>query len=383
MLGAVRHAVSSTLPSARASACACACALALASTPTSAQTDAPSIELAWNAPAACPTKERVLDDVARMVQAPPGGGGARKPIVARVTIVEKAGLGGAPTYQVDLVIDAGTRRLEGDRCEALGQAAAFILALAIDPNAKPLASSPPPPPAAASTAATPTRGGEGEREPGPTPAPPATPATAATPAPTTETPPTPPAVVTPAPASPSFPSSERSSRVTVAAEAALDLNVLPKPALGPMLAVGVRFAPLPIRAEVFGALFFEQTTALSIPGANIGAHVSGVIGGARVAFPFEVGSGVEVGPAAGVILHALQAKAFGATNSADGSAQWLGVLVGGHLAWRLHPSFALRADLHADIALARPEFVIDDAGTVHRPPALSGCAAVGPELRFF
>lgn len=335
------------------------------------------VSLDWTAPVECSTRERVLADVSQMIRAGdrPLGTSAERKVVARVLVVTKRAERGDDAYVVEIKVDGGDRRLEGPRCEPLVAAAAFIIALAIDPSAQPLATSA----AGNAGAATPA--------PGPATADNAKPQGPSEPTKKPDEPDRPDKPKPPTPvAQPGRPAEtpriddQSEKRFHVAVQAALDFASMPKPSVGPMAAFGARLAP--VRVEAFGAYFFEQTTSLPIPGPPIGARVTGWVVGARAALPFRAGI-VEGGPQIGVVAHVLDATAYGAVSSAEGSANWAGALLGGTISLRLHPNLALRADVQGDLALSRPEFVIDEAGSVHRPPTLSGCAAIGPELRFF
>lgn len=115
----------------------------------------PSPTLTWQAPAGCPGGATVLGNVQRILA------DVSRPIaaaaVARVTVVS-----GVP-WQATLVLDVGgtrtERRFQAESCDAIAEAAALIIALAVEPAAplpvpqaedpySPPAAPTPPPPAA-------------------------------------------------------------------------------------------------------------------------------------------------------------------------------------------------------------------------------------------
>lgn len=309
------------------------------------------VELDWQAPSTCPTREEVLADVARMVTA------SDRTVRARAVVYERK-VGASSAYAIELVVDGGLRKLVADRCDAVAEAAAFILALAIDPNAKPL-----PPradaavPLASATASVPAEASA-----------PVADAAAPAPAASSSTPP-----VSPAPEVADAPF----HRVFIAAGVGGSFGLMPKPALAPVAALGVRLVP-PIKLSLTGSWLFEQTTE-----GGIGAKVSGGWLGARLTWAALARQDFELGLSAGASVHAFDASAFGASTSGRGSARWGGALAGLEGTWLLEDHLALRADVLADLAFASPEFVIDNVGGVHRPSVLSACAVLGLEARFF
>lgn len=113
-----------------------------------------AIELEWTAPAACPDREDVLARVEALLPAAPSGDAA--PVRARATIVADPA-GSTLVLDIDgLPTGAGRRELTAADCDELTDAAALLLALAIDPAAAVAAPEPVTPPPLA-VAAPPTR----------------------------------------------------------------------------------------------------------------------------------------------------------------------------------------------------------------------------------
>jgi hypothetical protein len=109
-------------------------ALLLAATPAASRPEplASRFELTWTAPEACPDRAQIEAAVALQLDRPPGS--PNDPSVrAQITITERATDWHA---QLDLVVDGsgGTRELQGESCETLASAVAFVVASTIDPN---------------------------------------------------------------------------------------------------------------------------------------------------------------------------------------------------------------------------------------------------------
>lgn len=91
------------------------------------------VELVWRAPAACPGRERVEQAVARALSARPR---SQQPFVANAQIDRLP----AGTFRLRLALVGGAykaqRSLESASCEELAVAASWLIALAIDPEAR-------------------------------------------------------------------------------------------------------------------------------------------------------------------------------------------------------------------------------------------------------
>jgi hypothetical protein len=89
---------------------------------------APPIELRWEAPPGCPSRERVLSEVRRLVANAPD-----KSLRARASVTaDEEGF----RVRIELEGSAqGARTLRAQTCESVARATALIVALAIDPQA--------------------------------------------------------------------------------------------------------------------------------------------------------------------------------------------------------------------------------------------------------
>lgn len=91
-----------------------------------------ALQLEWTAPASCPARDDVLARVDELLESSPA---PDRTVSARGHVTEAAG---RPRYRLDLVVmgnEANRRSLSGDDCAHLADAAALILALALDPEA--------------------------------------------------------------------------------------------------------------------------------------------------------------------------------------------------------------------------------------------------------
>jgi hypothetical protein len=87
------------------------------------------VDLIWNAPAGCPSRDAVLAEVVRILGGPPS-----RPLVAHADVTEMS----ADHFSLHLTTDVeaaqGERTLDTNSCASLAQAAALILAWTIDPT---------------------------------------------------------------------------------------------------------------------------------------------------------------------------------------------------------------------------------------------------------
>ena len=112
-------------------------------------------ELDWQTPPGCPSRERVLSEVARLVVTAPA-----EPLRARAVVTEHR-----DGFRVSIVLAGavrGARTLRARSCESIARATALIIALAVDPQAAAVVSEetetplqPASPPPTADTATTP------------------------------------------------------------------------------------------------------------------------------------------------------------------------------------------------------------------------------------
>lgn len=284
----------------------------------SANAQSSTMELAWNAPAECPSRDAVLAEIARTLGHPPAGQATT--VRADVTRDEEG------LWHASVRIEAGPARsertLDAATCPAVASAAALILAVAAEGG---LPSEPPLPP-------EPARASREQSAPAaPSPAPP---------------PPT-------------------SSKLLVDAGAVLDEKTMPSLAGGAELAVGWRFATGTWRPRAFvrGAFFPAQSTFLANRPTEGGSFRLLTASG-QACLEYATGR-LEVGPCVGGELDSMSATGIG-PGSSSGSGAWVALLGSALGGWRLTRELAIVARVDAAVPLARPSFVAQTPGGAAR-----------------
>ncbi len=111
----------------RGCAAACATVMAMLFAAPLARADE-VVELSWSAPVGCPSRASVLKEVARLVVSAPS-----EPLYVQATVESAA----SDSWSVELTMSGaveGKRSLGAESCNAVAQAAAMIIALAVDPD---------------------------------------------------------------------------------------------------------------------------------------------------------------------------------------------------------------------------------------------------------
>jgi hypothetical protein len=325
-------------------------------------------QLEWVAPAGCPSREGVLEEIDHMV----GGSDASKLLIARVSITQvgpifrgEVELGGPATEPA--------RTLEADSCGAVAEAAAVVIAFAVNQDAPSLAPAASTSEDSASLPSQPLDGG----------------AVAPTNA-TAERPPEPQSVRLVLPAehrestSPLPPAPREAVPLrwpfVVGAAFVVDTSLLPSTTYGGEITIAWRWSRLAL--ELSGALLATQTGVLPAApsqGARFGLwHL-----GARGCYAWQIGR-VAGGPCVGGGVDWIDGRGFGSTPDvpADATGRMFIGAVGGQLGFRLASRIALRLVAETIVPAARPRFVIDGGGTVFEAAAVSLRAAAGAEAHF-
>ena len=288
--------------------------------------------LTWNAPSDCPDAaaltryvDQVVGDAAAGPETVRASGGATRTADGRYAATVELDIGGA---------EPSTRVIDGRDCEAVSQAAALVIALAIRAHA-----APPPSP----TPATP-------KVPPPDPAPPAHHA-------------------------------ERPHGFLALGPVA-DWGSTPAVTLGFGLSGGVSW--LGLRLEP-GLAYFAPRSA-EVPGrASVGARFSLASAGARVCVPLSRAA-LWVAPCVGGGVDWVHGEGFGARVPKNGST-WSGVVRTALLAgWDISSILTLRLELEGVLPMTRPEFEVEVApagsSSVFRRSPLSARAAFGLDVHF-
>jgi hypothetical protein len=306
------------------------------------------VDLTWNAPAECPSRDAVLDEVARVLAARKPGA----PATARADVTRDGRGRWHATLSVGSREARSERILEAESCPAIASAAAVIIAVAVEGD-RPEAS---PPVAAQSTFH-----------------PPASAATAPEPKPAWQ--------------------------LVVRAGGVLDGGMLPSVAPGGEAAVGCAFewSRLRIRALASASLFTEQTASVRNPVGDGTGTEGGTFGPPFVASVSACASAVQarldLGLCLGAELDVVRATGFatGAArlsfiNSSPQTRAWVSALGSVLASWSLsrHIAFFIRGD--GLVSPGSPTFgLLPRDIRVHQPypSSLGARGALGIEARFF
>jgi hypothetical protein len=314
---------------------------------TSAATAAPAaarpLALDWDAPPACPDRTRIAAQIAALLGRPP-----LLPPDRMLAIRGHASEAPDGTWRLELILATADgiqeRRLTSRSCSEIADAAALIVALAIDPTAVALGRAP------AEAPATPLR------------APPR--------------PPPPPAIehaAAPLPA----PAHDAGAAMTARIGPAVGVGLLPGVAPGATLALGARFRRLGIEAT---AAYFPARRAPVTGRTDAGGDLGAVTGGFQLSW-WRPGR-LEVGLLAAGDAVLFLGQGFGVAYRSSGYALSAAAVAGGALRFELGRRVAVRLDAGAAVLVARPRFVLDQIGTVFQPARLFGQMLLTGELRF-
>jgi hypothetical protein len=286
-----------------------------------AESSASPVTLDWDAPPSCPTQAEMLARIARIV----GGKTSSTPVRARVVVTSDAE-GVRAALELSGAGEGTTRSLADATCPALADAIALIIALAVSPEAPPVAA----PLVRASS---------------------------------------PPPLATPSSPSVAF---------RLGASALLDALTFPAPAAGGELSAALHVSRAFV--EVDGALLAAQRISLSASpneGATFTVIHAGLRGGYLVVVrPFELA------PVAGAGVDWILARGFGSQVPADATASVAVLSLGLRATIPLSHALAARVGFEGVAPLSRPTFVIDERGTVYTTPSAFLRASAGIEVHF-
>ena len=301
-----------------------------------APANASQLSFAWAAPEGCASEQNVRARVDRILgtHATP-----HENVDARVRVVTDGS-----TYHAEIELNSAgqssSRRVDDSSCDALADAVALIVALAVDPEAVAPKKEAPPPPAPVSP-------------PSPSPSPPATIANRAENEPVQRHP------------------------IFVGGSILLDTATLAALAVGAEFVVG--YNPKHVALEISGSWLAAQDARLAA-GSTEGAseHALGI--GARGCWEI-FDSAFTIGPCGGAELTGIFADGFGSTQTSEASAALFRALLGGRAKLQFS-RFALRLGAEAAIPFSRPSFVIDNAGTIQHISPATFRTTFGAELHF-
>ncbi|WP_437676370.1 hypothetical protein [Sorangium sp. So ce131] len=361
---------------------------------------APGVDLDWIAPGGCSDRGRVLAEIEQRLgrSVAEGGGAPRLRARAEVSRNERG------SWDLHLTTTLGettrSRELHGESCAELADAAALIIAFALDPDAAardPAALDP-----ALTVGAEPGAGSGAEpgagsgAEPGaglgaePGAGSGAEPGAGSGGAPDTAAEPdartaadqpvvAPPPEGGEPPAASQIearPSPHLELRGALRASGVLDASSLPAVAPG----VGISASALigSVRAEVSG-LYLGAQQALIAP--TLGGDVWLLAGGLRLCSALHR-KAFELGPCAGLEAGAMGATGFGVASPGSNRALWIAPQLGALATYALSDQIRAHLSVDALFPVTRGRFVLVGIGPVHRIPAATARASLGVEVQF-
>jgi hypothetical protein len=360
-----------------------------------------SVEVSWIAPAECPQKPWLEGEIEKLIGRPLTA--IAEPSIKAAALVEKKD-GGKWRLRLHTLQDnaSGERELEADRCEALAQAAALILALSIDPQAVKahVASSIKAQElATGSVANTPTNTANTPgKEIADKPAPPQPEQQ-----PVVETPkkeiadkPAPPEPKLPSVIPPPEPVEQKDKEETVNDEEdepgspipidfisrldfVGDYGALPDISIGPSAAVGLAIDRLDALVSIKWLPSDETQLSKTGFGAEFGLWAIGI----GVYYRFLV-SELTLSPFLQLELGEVYGKGANVNNPDQGSALWLAMAAGLRLSLRLTDWASLGLEIGPNVPFLRPNYVLDISGipqVVHQSSSMGVGTRLGFELR--
>jgi hypothetical protein len=309
------------------------------------------LELDWDAPNGCPSKEVVRGRIDELLQGPPT---IRTVVFARATRV------GAHDWRMVVATRVGSasgeRTLRASSCRELADATALVVALAIDPE----------------RVAAYEAHASGERSD----------ASAAPPSPGVDAAPPPEAAAArsssveppPAPKAHTAPPS-----VFVGERTVIGLGVAPGIAGGASLVLGWERGPWQL--DLAGAAWSPRRQSLD--GApSVGGRFTSYEGALRACVRIAQAK-AQPFACAGAEVALLEARGYGVDHPSSSARSWIGPSAGLAFAWAFAPSWRLALDVSGAVPLMRPPFVIDAERTIYRPAAASFEGGLGLDLLLF
>jgi hypothetical protein len=313
--------------------------------PAQAQSARPPVELTWEAPSECPSRDWVLAEVARLLSS---SHNPRLPAVATVRVEREADGRWHAALSLDARDAHSDRTLETENCNAIAAAAAFVLAVAVEGGLPPPVPEPPPVPVA----------------------PPAEAAQQRRPPPSSAAPP-------PGPA----------SQLSVSAAGVIDGGgTMPAPAPGGELDVGWSYARDGLRLRALGAVgYFPPATSPDNAAGERGSFWL-LTAAARTCLSLARGA-VDFGPCLGgevAVMGAIAIKTTQVQPLNPSPWPWFS-FVGGLLgAWSPSRTLAVFARADGHMSPLVPTFVVNPGSQpVFTPHTVAGRGVLGIEVRFF
>lgn len=295
------------------------------------------LELRWDAPAECPSESEVRAAVLQRL----GASVEYKPISAHA-VVHKDGDGWKISLTTEQSGETGERSLEGRTCAAVAAATSVILALTLDRAAQ----------------ATPV----------------APPVASASPVPIRPVPPPSSSVL------PRAPPPSVDGRSFVRAGFALGAGVMgPGPSAGLTVALGARASWLTL--ELAMTTFFPRS--IDLPGvAGKGGDFWLFSLGPTVCGAFLRSPTLRLGGCVGAELSRMSATGYGVSEPSSRATTFVSTVASVRFGVRLGGPIWFFALADLVVPLRRPQFVLENAGTIFQLSPLGGRTSMGLELHF-
>ncbi|MBL4684635.1 MAG: hypothetical protein JKY37_08615 [Nannocystaceae bacterium] len=341
----------------------------------------------WDAPAGCPSST----DVTRAVERYVGRALGNEAVHAEATIDRDAEAGFRLRLVVSTQQEADVRVLRDSSCSVLADAAALLVAMAVDPDATAKVVAAEPQVALRTSSVTEANEARADLVPAASPGevPQTEAAEASEPVDDTETAPDDPGteVVLGRESDrdsrrcrPGWrqESSRRLAPTCGALGVSLPLQLGPLPRFGPGLSGHAAMLWPRVRLEVGGSYYFQQRTRVDATrGGDFRLSVGHLRGCGRLGvrkFEFPLCTGVELG--------ALRGKGVGLGTSREDRVLWAGLLLDGGLAWSPVRWIALRALAGIVVPVAKYRFRISGVDDVHVAAPVGLRVGIGAEARF-
>ncbi len=340
---------------------------------------ATGLQLQWDAPPSCPDHEAMLGMIdATLGDVEPS---SLRSVAVRGQLVADQAQG----FRLELVLDqgrSGVRQLQGDSCQELSEAAALVVAMAIDPRLLERLEQPP----ETSDPTTNTDSGSESDVPVPNPGDSAEEPTdvredegADEPTPTAEAPAVEPRAEDPSSDDPAGdpPTADRS----LAFVGRFDGGVAggPLPGAAAMASLGLGIAGPRWRVEFTGSYFAPRTRASPVdPDFGVRAQLwaLGLLGCGEprvgpVSFPL----------CSGLLAGAVHAVGVGDLQRRRVASRWVAWVVEPGVVWWARPRLGIAVRARGHAAIARPRLRTEPSGTVFESAVVGGSVRAGLEFR--
>ena len=319
--------------------------------PWSARAADSTLTLAWTAPPTCPDREQVLARAARLLGREPG-----RSLERALTVQASVERLPDDSWQLQLTLGdhSPARVVTASSCEELGDAAALLIALSIDPNLDPSGAAP----AAGPVVAPEPEPAKALRVP-PAPAPAVPPAT-------------------PAPTNGATAANRASVPLELRFSAALALWTGRLPGLAP--GAMVRASVVRKRLSLSADLGFFPPQHAGITGSEAGGELWLASAGSKLGYAFTSDSATLV-PQLGLELQWVRGAGSGVEHPSSAQALLVSVEAGGRAGLVLSRHWNAFAEGAVSVLAWRPGFVLDRIGDLYRPDRVGLRFGLGGEWR--